>query len=163
VAALVDEPSLVTSRQMDQWCRDFDNWGTCDTVCFKLFDQAPPAWEKVHAWSDKRDEFQKRAAFALLACLGVHDKKAPDERFIGFLPLIEKAAGDDRNFVKKAANWALRVIGRRNVVLNEAALAVARRLAESPESAPRWVGKDAVRELTSAVVLRQLTRSAKNK
>jgi 3-methyladenine DNA glycosylase AlkD len=114
MAAFVDEPLRVTAAQMDRWCSDFDNWGIVDTVCFKLFDQTPHAWKKVLQWSTRRDEFQKRAAFALLACLGVHDKEATNEQFLACLPLIEEASTDGRNFVKKGVSWALRVIGRRN-------------------------------------------------
>jgi 3-methyladenine DNA glycosylase AlkD len=156
LCSFVDEPSSVTPAQMERWCRDFDNWGIVDTVCFKLFDQTPHAWAKVAEWSDRPGEFQKRAAFALLASLAGHDKRAGDKAFIETLPLIERAAADDRNFVKKGVNWALRMIGRRNAALNAAAVKVARRLSESPDAAPRWVGKDALRELTSPAVLRRL-------
>ena len=148
LTSFVDEPARVTSAQMDRWCRDFDNWGICDTLCFKLFDQTPHAWAKVADWSDRPEEFVKRAAFALLASLALHDKKAGDALFLETLPLIERAATDERNFVKKGVNWALRSIGRRNVTLNAAAVTLARRLAASPLAAPRWVGKDALREFT---------------
>src|ERR1043166_1825555 len=121
LAAFVDDPKLVTCAQMDRWCKDFDNWGIVDTVCFKLFDVTPHAWKKVDQWSKRRYEFQRRAAFALLACLGVHDKHATNEKFIACFPLIEAAATDERNFVKKGVSWALRVIGRRNAELNKAA------------------------------------------
>ena len=156
VTSFVDDPARVTSAQMDRWCRDFDNWGICDTVCFQLFDRTPHAWSKVAKWADRREEFVKRAAFALLASLALHDKTAGDAPFLDSLRLIEQAAGDERNFVKKGVSWALRAVGRRNPALNAAALKVARRLAASSEAAPRWVGKDAVRELTSAAVIRQL-------
>ncbi len=156
VTSFVDDPARVTSAQMDRWCRDFDNWGICDTVCFQLFDRTPHAWSKVAKWADRREEFVKRAAFALLASLALHDKAAGDAPFLDSLRLIEHAAGDERNFVKKGVSWALRAVGRRNPALNAAALEVARRLAASTEAAPRWVGKDAVRELTSAAVIRQL-------
>jgi 3-methyladenine DNA glycosylase AlkD len=156
LTSFVDEPARVTPAQMDRWARDFDNWGICDTVCFHLFDRTPYAWAKVEEWHDKRDEFVKRAAFALLASLAVHDKQAGDERFLSALPFIEHAATDDRNFVKKGVSWALRVIGRRNAALNAASLDVARRLAASDEPAARWIGRDAVRELTSALVKRKV-------
>jgi 3-methyladenine DNA glycosylase AlkD len=156
LASFVDEPERVTAAQMDRWCRDFDNWGICDTLCFKLFDQTPHAWAKVAQWGDKRDEFVKRAAFALLASLAAHDKSATNEQFIESLPLIERAATDERNFVKKGVSWALRALGRRNAVLNEAAVTVARRLAASNEPAARWIGKGALKELTNALVKRQL-------
>jgi 3-methyladenine DNA glycosylase AlkD len=143
LASLVDEPARVTAAQMDRWCRDLDNWAICDTACFALFDRTPHAWRKVAQWSRRRDEFGKRAAFALLWGLTVHDKRADDEPFLQALLLVERAASDERNFVKKAVNMALRAIGKRSPALNAAAVVVARRLATSPESAGRWVGKDA--------------------
>ena len=156
LASLIDEPARVTAAQMDHWCGDFDNWAICDTACFALFDRTPHAWAKVAQWSGKRDEFAKRAAFALLWGLTVHDKQAGEKPFVQGLLLIERAAEDDRHFVKKAVNMALRAIGKRNPVLNAAAIATARRLAESSEPSARWVGKDALRELTSASVVRRL-------
>ena len=161
LASFVEDPGAVTPRQMDQWCRAFDNWAICDTVCFQLFDRTPYAWRKVAAWSTRKPEFVKRAAFALLASLTVHDKRAGDEPFLDGLRLIERAAGDERNFVKKAVNWALRSIGKRNLALHAAAVPVAQRLAGSPEAAPRWVGKDALRELTSPAVVRRLAARRK--
>ena len=145
VAAFVAEPERVTPGLMDRWCRDFDNWGICDTVCFKLFDRTPHAFGKVAQWAAWRNEFQRRAAFALLACLALHDKRADNQAFRQHLPLIEAAATDERNFVKKAVSWALRAIGERNSQLKSEAVALARRLASSAESAARWVGKDALR------------------
>ncbi len=158
LAAFVGEPARVTPAQMDRWCRDFDNWGVCDTVCFHLFDRTPYAWRKVAQWGRRREEFVKRAGFALLACLAVHDKAADDGMFAGVLPLVERAATDERNFVKKGVSWALRTTGRRSRALNTKAEAVARRLANSPHAAARWVGKDALRELTSSAVTRRLKR-----
>jgi 3-methyladenine DNA glycosylase AlkD len=149
LAAFVDEPARVTSSQMDRWAKDFDNWAICDTHCFHLFDRTPHAWTKVRQWSGRREEFVKRAAFALLAGITLHDKKAPDKPFLDALPLAERAASDERNFVKKGVSWALRTVGRRNRALHAATLAVARRLAASSEPAPRWIGRDVVRELTS--------------
>ena len=156
LAAFVDDPALVTSRQMDQWCRGFNNWAICDTHCFVLFDRTPYAWRKIDAWARRKDEFVRRAAFALLASLTVHDKRADDERFLHGLRLVEAAASDERNFVKKAVNWALRSIGKRNLALHAAAVGVAERLARSTNAAPRWIGKDALRELTSPAVIRRL-------
>jgi len=158
VAAFLDEPTLVTTAQMDRWCRDFDNWGIVDTVCFKLFDQTPHAWKKVLQWSKRRDEFQKRAAFALLACLGVHDKEATNEQFLACLPLIEEASTDERNFVKKGVSWALRVIGRRNAELHNSCVRLAEGLASSMNPTARSLGKEALREFKSAVVMRQLKK-----
>jgi 3-methyladenine DNA glycosylase AlkD len=148
LASLVDEPERVTPAQMDQWCRDFDNWGICDTVCFKLFDRSPHAYKKVEQWAKSRDEFVKRGAFALMASLALHDKEASDDRFAKWFPLIEKGANDDRNFVKKGVSWALRAVGKRNPKLKSAAITLAQRLATSEQPSVRWVGKDTLRDLT---------------
>jgi 3-methyladenine DNA glycosylase AlkD len=158
LACFVDDPALVTLAQMDRWCRDFDNWAICDTACFHLFDRTPHAWKKVTAWAPRREEFVRRASFALLASLSVHDKKAADAPFEKGLRLIERAAPDERNFVKKAVNWALRSVGKRNGALHAASVKLARRLSESPKVAARWVGKDALRELTNASVKRRLAK-----
>jgi 3-methyladenine DNA glycosylase AlkD len=157
LATFVDEVERVTPQQMDRWCKDFDNWAICDTACFALFDRSPHAFKKVPLWAKSKDEFVKRAAFALLASLTVHDKAAKDADFLRLLPLVERGAQDERNFVKKAVNWALRSLGKRSVELNRAAIAVAERLAQQSEAAPRWVGKDALRELTGASVKRRLS------
>jgi len=156
LTSFVDEPSSVTSKQMDSWVRDFDNWGICDTLCFNLFDRTPHAWRKVAQWSKQEAEFVKRAGFALLWSLTVHDKVASDEQFRQGLVLILRAANDERHLVKKAVNMALRAVGKRNPALNAAAVTIARRLAESSEPAARWVGKNALRELTSSSVTRRL-------
>jgi 3-methyladenine DNA glycosylase AlkD len=148
VAAFVAEPERVTPALMDRWCRDFDNWAICDTVCFKLFDQLPHAFGRVEAWAKRNDEFQKRAAFALLASLALHNEDAGDQVFKDLLPLIEAAATDERNFVKKGVSWALRAIGGRSAALKSAATTLARKLAASEDSAARWIGKDALRSLT---------------
>ena len=141
LTSFVDEPKRVTPAQMDRWCRDFDSWAICDTVCFHLFDRTPHAWQKVAKWCDRREEFVKRAAFALLWGLTAHDKRAGDAPFARGLLFIERAASDERNFVKKAVNMALRSIGKRSPALNAAAVTVARRLAASPEAAPRGWGR----------------------
>jgi len=148
LASLVDEPALVTPSQMDRWCRDFDNWGICDTVCFHLFDRTPHAFTKVKLWSRRRAEFERRAAFALLASLALHDKTTGDGDFIALLPVIERAATDDRNFVKKGVSWALRSIGRRRskTVFTES-MKLAQRLIKSDDATARWVGRDVLRDL----------------
>jgi 3-methyladenine DNA glycosylase AlkD len=156
LATLIDEPARVTPAQMDRWCRGFDNWAICDTVCFALFDRTPHAWRKFEQWSGRREEFIKRAAFALLWGLSVHDKHSGDEPFAKGLLLVEREATDERHFVKKAVNMALRAIGKRSSALNLAAVSVAQRLSASTESAPRWVGNDALRELTSPSVTQRL-------
>jgi 3-methyladenine DNA glycosylase AlkD len=147
LAAYVGDPALVTPAQMDRWCGDFDSWAIVDTICFVLFDKSPHAWPKVTKWAKKKDEFGKRAAFALLACLALHDKDAEDDRFVELLPLVEKAATDERNFVKKGVSWALRAMGRRGAELRKAATALARGLAASSDATARWIGKDALRDL----------------
>ncbi len=158
LAAYISDPALVTPAQMDRWRGDFDNWAVCDTVCFVLFDRTPYAWRKVEQWARRRDEFGKRAAFALLWGLTVHDKTAGDERFMKGLRLIERAASDNRHLVAKAVSMALRATGKRNSALNAAALSTAQRLAASPDAPARTVGKEAVRELTSPSVVRRLAR-----
>lgn len=161
LAAFVDEPDCVTSAQMERWCKDFDNWAVCDHICFHLFDKTPHAFKKVVEWADRRNEFEKRAAFALLASLGVHDKKAVDEEFARCLPLIEHASTDERNFVKKGVSWALRVVGRRSVDLNEASVKLAQKLVGSENPAARWIGKDAFKELTSKTVTSRLKQRSR--
>jgi 3-methyladenine DNA glycosylase AlkD len=156
LTSFVADATALPSTQMDRWCKDFDNWAICDAMCFNLFDRSPHRWKKVKQWSTSRDEFQKRTAFALLWSLSVHDKQAANEQFIDGLALIECAATDPRNFVKKAVNMALRAVGKRNPKLNSAAVDTARRLADSDDQTARWVGRDALRELTSAGVRKRL-------
>jgi 3-methyladenine DNA glycosylase AlkD len=163
LATFVDDPRLVTPAQMDRWCKDFENWADCDTACFSLFDRTPHAWGRVKMWSTRKREFEKRAAFALLAGMALHDKKGPDEPFAKSLPLIKRAATDERNFVKKGVSWALRGIGERSSPLNAAAVKLARKLADSDSAPARWIGKDALRQLdTPAVAARLKKRSARN-
>jgi 3-methyladenine DNA glycosylase AlkD/uncharacterized protein YdhG (YjbR/CyaY superfamily) len=147
LATFLDEPERVTPAQMDGWCRDFDSWAICDTACFHLFDRTPYAFAKVEQWAKRREEFVKRGAFALLASLALHDKRTGDEPFRRCFPLIEKAATDDRNFVKKGVSWALRGIGRRPT-LKQAAIDLAEKLSASSNPAARWIGNDALRDLT---------------
>lgn len=163
LATMVDDIAQVTPKQMDAWCKDFDSWAICDTACFGFFDRSPHAFAKVTMWAKRRPELEKRAAFALLASLALHDKTADSKAFLALLPLIEPAAADDRNFVKKAVSWALRSVGRRNLELNRASMAIAERLARSADAPARWVGKDALRELSSPAVQKRLAarKSAK--
>ena len=158
LATMIDDPAQVTSAQMDRWCRDFDNWAIVDTACFALFDITSHAWGKLEPWSKRSAEFQKRAAFALLWSLTVHDKEAPDAKFLKGLAMIERHANDERHFVKKAINMALRATGKRNAALNEAATEVAQRLAAKKDPHARWVGQDALRELTSSKLQQRLAR-----
>jgi 3-methyladenine DNA glycosylase AlkD len=156
LTAFVDDPARVTSSQMDRWARDFENWGDCDTVCMHLFDKTPYAWKKVELWSKRKDEFVKRAAFALLASLALHDRDAKDATFLKGLKTIRAGANDERNFVKKGVNWALRSIGHRNSALHAAAIAEAEHLSESRDSTERWVGKDALRDLMRPIVIKKV-------
>jgi 3-methyladenine DNA glycosylase AlkD len=147
LAAFVGEPDKLTPAGMDRWCRDFDNWGVVDTVCFKLFDQSPYGWSRVEKWAKLKGEQQKRAGFVMLACLAAHTEGIPDAQFLKFMPLLEWGATDDRNFVKKGVSWALRMVGRQSPVLLEESLALAKRLAASEDPTARWVGKEALRDL----------------
>lgn len=156
LAAFIDEADKVTPAQMDRWCRSFDSWAICDTVCFHLFDRTPHALAKVQQWARARGEQQRRAAFALLASVALHDKATADAALLPALALIERAASDERNFVKKAVLWALRAIGSRSRKLNLAAVTLAQRLASSENATARWIGKDALRGLTSPATLRRL-------
>ena len=158
LAAMVDDPKQVTRRQMDAWARAFDNWGVCDTVCWHLFDYTPFAFAKAREWSRSPREFVKRAAFALMAGQAGHNKTATDAQFLALLPLIERGARDERNFVKKGVSWALRRIGGRSKALQEASLALGRKLAASEDASARWVGKDALRDLSRPIVRARAAR-----
>jgi len=147
LACFLADPERVTPALMDAWTRSFDSWAICDTACFHLFDRSPFAFAKIKSWSSRRREFEKRAAFALLASVALHDKAAPDEQFLATLDFVARAATDERNFVKKGVSWALRGIGRRGGQLHHEALQLARQLAASDDLAARWVGRDALRDL----------------
>lgn len=159
LAPLIDVPKLVTEEQMERWASDFDSWDICDDCCGNLFDKTPFAYEKAVEWSSRDEEFVKRAAFALMSYLAVHDKKAPDDRFHEFLPLIKRESTDERNFVRKAVNWALRQIGKRNKRLNEAAVETAHEIRATNTRSGRWIASDALRELTGEAAQRRLSRS----
>jgi len=156
VAALVDSPDLVTEEQMDAWAKDLSSWDVCDQVCMNLFDKTPHALNKIAAWSERPEEFVKRAAFALIACLAWHDKSLNDDVFISLFPLIKQAANDERNYVKKAVSWALRHIGKRNCALNRAALELALEIEGMNIKAARWIASDVLRELRSDAVQKRL-------
>ena len=156
LCAYVDEVGRVTPARMDAQARDFDNWAICDTLCFALWVRSPHAFKKIEQWSNHRAEYVKRAAFALLASMALKHKESTDADYLRCLPLIARAASDERNFVKKGVNWALRGIGRRSTRLNKASVALAQKLAASDDAAPRWIGKDALRELSSAAVQKRL-------
>jgi 3-methyladenine DNA glycosylase AlkD len=156
MAAMVDDPKLVTKRQMDRWASDFDSWDVVDGCCGDLFDQTPYAYAKALQWSRSRLEYVKRAGYVLMATLAVHDKRAPDETFLALLPEIARGADDERNFVKKAVNWALRQIGKRNRCLNAAAIETAEQIRAQGTRPGRWIAADALRELRSEAVQARL-------
>lgn len=149
LACLIDDPKQVDSEQMERWVRDFDSWDVCDQCCINLFRKTGFAYEKAAEWVEREEEFVKRAGFVLIATLAVNDKKAGNDVFEGFLQTIKEKSNDERNFVKKAVNWALRQIGKRNRYLNAAALKTAEEIAGQNNKAARWIARDAIRELSS--------------
>lgn len=158
LAGFVDDPKLVTAEQMENWVKDFDSWDICDQVCSNLFDRTPVAHKKAIEWSSREEEFVKRAGFVLMAALSVHDKRAVDDEFLIFLPIIKREAADERNYVKKAVNWALRQIGKRNSTLNKKAIETAKEIQKLDSKSARWIASDAVRELTSKSVQDKLLK-----
>ncbi len=156
LASMIDDPKLVNEDQMERWVKDFDSWDICDQCCGNLFDKTRFAYGKALGWSRRNGEFVKRAGFALMAYLAVHDKEMNDKEFVKFLPIIENGATDARNFVKKAVNWALRQIGKRNRNLNRAAIKTARKIYGIDSNAARWIASDALRELESDAVQKRL-------
>lgn len=149
LAGMIDDSRLVDEKQVDKWVRDFDSWDVCDQVCMNLFDKLPFAFEKAVKLTENEEEFVRRSGFSLMACLSCHDKESLDERFLEFLPLIKKYSTDDRNFVKKAVNWALRQIGKRNKNLNKFAIETAKEIQKINSKSAKWVASDAIKELTN--------------
>ena len=158
VAFLIDDPRQVTPKQMEEWAADFDNWATVDGTCGYLFCRTPYAYEKAFEWADRCEEFVKRAAFSLMAYLAVHDKRADDDKLAALLPVIASHSDDDRNFVRKAVNWALRQIGKRNLYLNQLAIETGERILRQDTKPARWIATDALRELRSEKVTERLRR-----
>jgi len=156
IAALVDEPELVTEQQMERWAGDFDSWDVCDQVCMNLFDKTKFAWKKTTYWTSRREEFVKRAGFALIASLASHDKNAADKEFLNILPAIKREASDERNYVKKAINWALRQIGKRSLSLNRDAIEVCNQIAKIDSPSAKWIASNAKWELESEAVQKRL-------
>jgi 3-methyladenine DNA glycosylase AlkD len=156
LASYIDDPKQVTEAQMERWAADFDSWDVCDQVCSSLFDQTQFAYAKAFEWSERPQEFVKRAGFVLMAALSVHDKKAPDSRFEPFFPVIAREACDGRNFVKKAVNWALRQLGKRSRSLNSLAIETAQAISQIDCKAARWIAADALRELTGEKIQSRL-------
>ena len=159
LASMLDDPSKVSEDQMERWARDFDSWDVVDGCCGNLFDKTESAVRKAHEWSERQEEYVKRAGFVLMAELAVHDKKATNQTFLDFLPLTVRESSDERNFVKKAVNWALRQIGKRNAVLNAAVIRTCNEIRNSGSRSAKWIAADALRELTSAPVQRKLARA----
>ena len=156
LASMIDDPKIVTEEQMESWVKDFDSWDVCDECCMNLFVKTRFAYQKASEWSSNDKEFIKRAAFVLMACLAVSDKKAVDIKFEPFFLLIKREAGDNRNFVKKAVNWALRQIGKRNLNLNKRAIEITKEIQRMDSRSARWIASDAIRELTSHAVQERL-------
>lgn len=156
LAGMIDDPALVTEKQMEIWVKDFDSWDTCDQVCMNLFDKTTFAYKKAVEWTKRKEEFVKRAGFAMIAALASHDKKAKDNDFERLFPYIIKCSTDDRNFVRKAVNWALRGIGKRNKALNKAAIKVSETIMKIESKTARWIAGDALRELKSGAVKKRL-------
>ena len=158
LACFIDDPNKVTSEQMDLWVNDFDSWDICDQACTSLFDLNPLAWTKVFEWAKRDEEFVKRGAFALIAGLSVHDKRASDKKFEQFFPLIKKHSIDERNYVKKAVNWALRNIGKRNVSLNKQTIELSKDILKIDSKAAKWIARNALKELTSIKIQNRLKK-----
>lgn len=158
LAVFIEDPAKVTSNQMDSWAQDFDSWDVCDQACTSLFDVTPHAWKKVFEWAERDEEFVRRAAFSIIAGLAVHDKKSDDGKFENFFPIIKRKSTDDRNYVKKAVNWALRNIGKRNIYLNEKAIETAKEIQKIDSKSAKWVASDAIRELTSEKVQKKVKK-----
>jgi len=158
LAPLIDRPEMVTEKQMESWVKDFDSWDVCDQCCSNLFDKTKFAHKKALEWSKRREAFVKRAGFVLMAALAVHDKEAGHQKFLKFLPVIKREATDERNFVKKAVNWALRQIGKRNSALNKLAIQTAKKIQKIDSKSARWIASGALRELTSRAVQRKFQR-----
>ncbi|MGD0918544.1 MAG: DNA alkylation repair protein [Thermodesulfobacteriota bacterium] len=152
LASMVDDPEVVTEEQMERWVKDFDSWDVCDQCCNNLFYKTKLAYQKAVQWSGRNEEFVKRAGFVLMAVLAVHDKEVRDRKFVKFFSIIRREATDDRNFVKKAVNWALRQIGKRNLNLNGMAIKIAKEIREIDSKAAKWIASDALRELTSKTI-----------
>ncbi|HLA50017.1 MAG TPA: DNA alkylation repair protein [Thermodesulfovibrionia bacterium] len=157
LAGMIDVPEVVTEKQMEQWVKEFDSWDVCDQVCMNLFEDTSFAFKKAIAWSRRKEEFIKRAGFVMMARLAVSDKKTEDKQFEKFLPIIKRESNDERNFVKKAVNWALRQIGKRNRRLNKKAIETAKEIQKINSKSAKWIASDALRELTSKAVQKKIT------
>jgi 3-methyladenine DNA glycosylase AlkD len=160
LASLVDDPERVTPKQMERWVRDFDSWALCDACCVNLFHKTPFAYAKAVAWSARKEEYVKRAAFSLVAALAANDAKAADSEFLRFIPIVKREAGDDRPFVRKSVAWALKEIGKRSKTLRKLAIDTAREIEASDAKAARWIATDALKELLAAPSAKPAARKA---
>jgi len=158
LASMIDDPGMATEEQLESWVEDFDSWDVCDQCCMNFFQKTEFAYRKAIEWSERDKEFVKRAGFALMACLAVSDKNADDEVFDAFFPIIKREASDNRNYVKKAVNWALRQIGKRNIGLNKKAILIAVEIQKMDSRSAKWIASDAIRELTGESVRKRLQR-----
>jgi 3-methyladenine DNA glycosylase AlkD len=156
LASMVDDSKMITEKQMEDWVKDFDSWDVCDQVCMNLFDKTKFAYNKINEWSKRNDEFIKRAGFALIVCMAVHNKDIEDKDFIKLLSIIKRESTDDRNFVKKAVNWALRQIGKRNINLNKETIKTAKEIQKIDSKTAKWIASDALKELTSQSIQKRL-------
>ncbi len=153
---MIDEPEMVTKKQTDKWIKDFDSWDVCDQCCMNLISKLPFAWEKAKEWVKRKNEFERRAGFALIACLAWYEKNTADKKFEEFFPLIKKYATDNRNYVKKSVNWALRQIGKRNINLNKKAIKLAKEIMKMDEKSAKWIATDSIRELADKKTQKRL-------
>ena len=158
LASMIDDPGMATEEQLESWVKDFDSWDVCDQCCMNFFQKTEFAYRKAIEWSERDKEFVKRAGFAMMACLAVSDKKADDDLFDTFFPIIKREASDNRNYVKKAVNWALRQIGKRNINLNKKAILIAGEIQKMDSRSAKWIASDAIRELTGESVQKRLHR-----
>ena len=158
IATMIDDPNLVTKSQMNKWVRDFNSWDICDGACSNLFRFTPHAFNKIFEWTERKEEFICRTGFSLIAYLAVHDKKRGDKDFLKFFPLIKKHSVDERNFVKKAVNWALRQIGKRSIFLNKEELKLAKEIKSLDSKSAKWIANDAIRELTNSKILSRIKK-----
>ena len=156
LAAMIDDPQKLTEAQMENWVKDIKSWDVCDQICMNLFEKSPLAWKKIQDWSVREEEFVKRTAFSLIACLAWHDKKTEDDKFMALFPTIKQGAIYERNFVKKAVNWSLRNIGKRNRNLNTAVIDLAKEIHNLDSKAAHWIARDAIKELESQAVQKRL-------
>jgi len=161
LAVFIEDPSNVTEKQMELWAKDFDSWDVCDQACTSLFDLTFFAWKKIYEWAERDEEFVKRAAFSIIAGLSFHDKKSPDEKFEELFEIIKRESIDERNYVKKAVNWALRNIGKRNLSLNKKAIKVAKEIKNIDSKSAKWIANDAIKELKSSKIQERLKKKIK--